>query len=273
LPDTIVLTQRPRDVVLMPCLRDRGGRVDLELAPPGPAAVALHRAGVRRLLLKALPQQVALVRQRAMADRPLVLLYHGVGDGTALVDDLLLASADDSFELEPPIRTAAAFADCLERGRARLVETADALRELLREILTAFRELRRALDGAKQERHAGLRDELSAQIAELVGPQMLTATPRAWRQQLPRYLAAAAHRWHKRGQPREAELAAEVRTAAGRLERWRATQPEGWPWPEAIVEYRWLLEELRVSLFAQQLGTVRPVSAKRLERLWHVAQA
>jgi ATP-dependent helicase HrpA len=225
------------------------------------------------LLLKAIPQQVVLVRQRAIADRALVLGFHGIGDSAVLVEDLLAASADDSFELDPPVRTAAAFAACLARGRARLVETADELRALLREILTAHRELRRDLDASSQERHAALRAELLAQLADLVGPRTLTDTPRAWRRHVPRYLAAAAQRWQKRGQPRETELAGEVRTAAARLASWQATQPEGWPWPAAIVEYRWLLEELRVSLFAQQLGTVRPVSAKRLERLWHAAHA
>ena len=61
--------------------------------------------------------------------------------------------------------------------------------------------------------------------------------------------------------------------AAARLEHWRAARPDGVPWPPAIVDYRWLLEELRVSLFAQQLGTVRSVSSKRLEQAWRKALA
>jgi ATP-dependent helicase HrpA len=102
---------------------------------------------------------------------------------------------------------------------------------------------------------------------------MLTDTPREWRQHLPRYLRAAEQHWQKRGQRGTAELEAEVRTAAARLDRWRASQAQGLPWPSGVVEYRWLLEEFRVSLFAQQLGTARPVSAKRLERAWHKALA
>ena len=95
---------------------------------------------------------------------------------------------------------------------------------------------------------------------------MLTDTPREWRAQLPRYLRAAEQRWQKRGAREEPKRAAEVNAAAARLEHWRAARPDGVPWPPAIVDYRWLLEELRVSLFAQQLGTVRSVSSKRLER-------
>jgi ATP-dependent helicase HrpA len=274
LPDSVVVPQRPRDLVLYPCLVDHTGRVDLVLEPPGPAAEAMHRAGVRRLLLKALPQQAAMIRDRTLADRELVLHYHGVGDSAALVDDVLCASADQAFELDPPVRTAAEFAARLERGRAQLVAEADGLRALLAEILPLQRSLRRALGAkANNDIHAGLRDELKTQLAELVGPRMLTETPREWRAQLPRYLRAAEQRWHKRVQRDEAKLAAEVGTAAGRLAQWQASHPGGAPWPRGIIEYRWLVEELRVSLFAQQLGTVRSVSSPRLEQAWRRALA
>jgi ATP-dependent helicase HrpA len=176
------------------------------------------------------------------------------------------------FELEPPVRAATAFAACLERGRAELVAAADELRALLHTILPAYRRLKRALDAAAgHEAQATARDELAAQLSELVGPRMLTTTPREWRKHVSRYLAAAELRWQKRGHRTEAEHAAQVREAVDRLAHWRATRPDGEPWPKAIVDYRWLIEELRVSLFAQQLGTVRPVSAKRVEQAWRKA--
>jgi ATP-dependent helicase HrpA len=274
LPPAVVVAQRPQSLSLYPALVDVDGRVDLKLQPPGPAAVALHRGGVRRLLLKALPQQTALIRDRMLADRALVLAYHGVAATAALVDDVLLAAAEQAFALDSPVRTEAEFAALLKRGRAQLVPEADALRALLGEILPLQRTVRRALEAAaKKDAHAGTRTELAAQLAELVGPRMLTETPREWRRHLPRYLRAAEQRWEKRGQRSELELAAEARTAAARLEHWRATRPPGAPWPESVVEYRWLLEEFRVSLFAQQLGTVRSVSAKRLEQAWRKAIA
>ena len=142
------------------------------------------------------------------------------------------------------------------------------------QILPLQRALRRELDAAEASgAHAGVREELAAQLAELVGPRMLTDTPREWRAQLPRYLRAAEQRWQKRGAREEPKRAAEVNAAAARLEHWRAARPDGVPWPPAIVDYRWLLEELRVSLFAQQLGTVRSVSSKRLEEAWRKALA
>jgi ATP-dependent helicase HrpA len=272
LPDSVALRQAGRDVQLYPSLLDDHGRVDLRLLPPGPAAVEQHRGGVRRLLLKSVPQQAALIRERALKDRELVLAYHGVGSAEDLVDDLMLASADEAFELASPIRMRAAFDAALDAGRSEVVAKADALRELLRDVVTLARELRRDMKAADGKgAQPAIREEIVAQLGELVGPSMLSSTPPEWRKHLPRYLRAARVRWEKRGQKQDAELVAQIRAAAAPLERWRAEWPEGWPWPPAVMEYRWLVEELRVSLFAQQLGTSRPVSTKRLEQAWRRA--
>jgi ATP-dependent helicase HrpA len=259
-------------VQLYPSLVEDRGRVDLRLLPPGPTAVEQHRIGVRRLLLKCVPQQAALIRERALKDRDLVLAHHGVGGADELVDDLTLASADEAFTLGAPIRTRDAFDAALDAGRAELVAKADALRALLREVATLARELRRDMKAAEGKgAQPALREEIVVQLGELVGSRTLSSTPPEWRKHLPRYLRAAYARWDKRGQRQDADLAAQIRAAEAPLERWRAEWPEGWPWPAAVVEYRWLIEELRVSLFAQQLGTARPVSAKRLEQAWRRA--
>jgi ATP-dependent helicase HrpA len=210
---------------------------------------------------------VALIRDRTRTRREVVLGFHGIGGTDALVDDVLRAAADGAFTLEPPIRTRTAFDAALRDGRGGLVAAADELLALLEEILPLHRRLRRDLDNA-DARAELVRAEIAAQLDALIYPGFLTSTPPEWRRHLPRYLKAAQQRWEKRGQKQEHELAAQVRVAAGRLEHWRASVPEGWPWPAAMVEYRWLIEELRVSLFAQTLGTVRPVSAKRLEQVW-----
>jgi len=272
LPASALVAQRPLDLVLYPALLDVSGRVDMKLLPPGPAAVAQHRAGTRRLLLKALPQQVALVRDRTLAERELVLGFHGIGATGALVDDVLCAAAEQVFVLDPPIRAQATFDSALRTGRSELVAAADGLRALLAEVLPLHRKLRRDLEAADAHSEA-VRIDIAEQLDALIGPGFLTATPAEWRRHLPRYLKAAQARWDKRGQRQERELAAQVQAAAARLEHWRSSVPEGWPWPNSIVEYRWLIEELRVSLFAQALGTVRPVSAKRIEQLWRRAVA
>src|SRR4029077_3887805 len=174
-----------------------------------------------------------------------------------------------AFARDAPIRTRAAFDAALDTGRAELVAKADALRALLHDVVTLARELRRDMKAAQgQGAQPVIRENIAMQLGEPLGPRTLSATPPEWRKHLPRYLRAARARWDKRGDRRDAAPARQAEAAAAPLERWRAEWPEGWPWPAAIVEYRWLLEEFRVSLFAQQLGTSRPVSAKRLEQAW-----
>jgi ATP-dependent helicase HrpA len=270
LPETVTVTQRPRDLVLYPALVDVDGRVDLTLLPPGAAAMARHRNGVRRLLLKGVPQQTAMVRESVLAERELVLAYPGIGSTAELVDDLLGAAAEAAFALDPPVRDAAAFAERLAAGRAALVPAAEALCALLRDALPLVRRLRRSLVMAT-DTAAAVRDDISVQLDRLVGPRFLTDTPPEWRRHVPRYLRAAEQRWQRRGHTREREAAAALDAAQGRLEQWRSHWPTDWPWPAALIEYRWLIEELRVSLFAQSLGTARAVSAKRLEQAWQRA--
>jgi ATP-dependent helicase HrpA len=227
LPETVVVAQQPRDLVLYPCLVDNAASVDLRLEPPGAAAVALHRAGVRRLLIKVLPQQAALVRDRTLADRDLVLAYHGIGASAALVDDVLCQRRE--FRARPPIHPRPRLRRPSSTG-VRIWWWRDELRALLHAVLPAYRSLKRALDAAAEhEAHAAVRDDLATQLKELVGTRMLTTTPREWRPHLKRYLAAAELRWQKRGQRAELTHAAQVREAAERLAHWRATRPDGWP--------------------------------------------
>ncbi len=270
LPDSVRVEQYGTALALYPALLERDGQVDLELIAPGPAAAARHRLGVRRLLLKQLPQQTDLIRRRVLDDRELVLSYHGVGSGAELVDDVTSAAADDAFDLDSPIRAAAEFEARLERGRAALVPAAEQLIGLARKVLAEYRVLRRRLEEADARLPASALDDLAEQLDSLVHPRFLSTTPQRWRTHLPRYLKAAALRLEKLRQrpPKDAEHQATVRAAAERLDEWRRRQPPDWPWPAAVIDYRWLLEELRVSLFAQALGTSRPVSAKRLEEAW-----
>jgi len=275
LPESVRIAQYGTQLELYPALLDVAGRVDLELIPPGPAAPARHRQGVRRLLLKQLPQQCDLVRKRVLSDRELVLSYHGIGSGDELVDDLLAAAADEAFVLEPPIRTRAAFEACLDRGRADFVPAAERLIGLARAVLSEHRRIAREIERGRRNLPESAVEDLSAQLESLVRPGFLRDTPTRWRVHLPRYLSAARQRLEKlaRRAPKDAEYQAAVGEAARRLDEWRERYPPDWPWPDEIVDYRWLLEEFRVSLFAQSLGTSRPVSAKRLEEAWRRAAA
>ncbi|HEX7079666.1 MAG TPA: ATP-dependent RNA helicase HrpA [Gammaproteobacteria bacterium] len=275
LPDAVPVRRYGTELMLYPALLDVDGRVDLDLIPPGPTASARHRLGVRRLIVKQLPQQADLVRRRVLDDPELLLSFHGIGTGEELVDDLLLAAVEEAFELEPAIRDAATFDARVRDGRGAFVGAAERLAALARDVLAEYRRLARRLERPSPAMPEGAVEDLDAQLRALVHPGFLAETPPRWRPHLLRYLKAAAMRVEKLAQraPKDAEHQAAVQEAARRLDEWRRRQPPGWPWPDAIVDYRWLLEELRVSLFAQSLGTSRPVSGKRLEEAWRRAAA
>ena len=272
LPDAVALRQGSRDVQLYPSLVEDRGRVDLRLLPPGPTAVEQHRIGVRRLLLKCVPQQAALIRERALKDRELVLAYHGVGGADELVDDLHARERGRGVYARCPDPHARRVRCSARRGaRGARREGRRAARAAARGRDARARAAPRHESGGGQGRSARAPRGDRGPARRARWPRTLSSTPPEWRKHLPRYLRAAYARWDKRGQRQDADLAAQIRAAEAPLERWRAEWPEGWPWPAAVVEYRWLIEELRVSLFAQQLGTARPVSAKRLEQAWRRA--
>ena len=129
--------------------------------------------------------------------------------------------------------------------------------------------MRAALD-APDSRPASARQDLQHQLDELVHPRCLQTMPAEWRRHLPRYLEAMQQRWErlKSRSPRDAEYQALVERAWQRYALKRDALPPGWPEPAGLTRYRWLIEELRVSLFAQALGTAVPISAKRLEAAW-----
>ena len=219
---------------LYPALVDRDRKADLTLLSPGPAAGAGHRAGVRRLMLKSLPQQCGLIKDAVHGDRVLKLSYFGIGSEADLVDDILRAAADDAFALGAgePVRTRAAFAARLEAGRANLVASAEDLLRLMRPMLERYREIRDRLDAGSRLPDSA-RVDIQQQLGHLVYPGFLTATPPQWRPHLSRYLHAIAVRLDKlaAGHPKDAVHQGYVADAASPLACWVHQWPAERPWP------------------------------------------
>ena len=122
------------------------------------------------------------------------------------------------------------------------------------------------LDQASSPAYAAVRADLGAWCQGLIGPQFLLQTPAKWRPRLPLYLRAALHRLDnlQGNVSRDADNLAVVQRWQQRLQ---ALQVDA-PGDAEVVDLRWLLEEFRVALFAQRLGTREPVSEKRLQRRW-----
>jgi ATP-dependent helicase HrpA len=183
-----------------------------------------------------------------------------------LREQIVEVALERTFLAAPLPGDAAAFKQRLDEGRSRLTLIAQEVARQAQVVLAEHALALRKLRDARPSREVA--DDVAAQLQRLVPKRFLVATPWGQLQHLPRYLKAVVLRLDKlRADPaRDAARLAELRPLE---QRWLRRQAELRGVAHArLEEYRWLLEELRVSLFAQELRTPQPVSAKRLDKVW-----
>jgi ATP-dependent helicase HrpA len=194
------------------------------------------------------------------------------GGGTAdeLRDQIIELAIDRAFLGAPLPEDAAAFRRRIEEGRGRLTLIANEIARSAATVLGEFATAVRKLRDAKPPKDVA--DDVHAQMSRLVTKRFLLQTPWERLAHLPRYLQAVTLRLDKlRADPaRDAQRLSELRPLELRYTR-RLAELKG-TFDAKLDEFRWLLEELRVSLFAQELRTPQPVSAKRLEKAWQQMQ-
>jgi ATP-dependent helicase HrpA len=169
---------------------------------------------------------------------------------------------------DPLPRNSADFARRCEEARSRILLIAQELARLIGAILAEHQALQKKLQAAKAFPEA-VRD-IGVQLARLMPKNFVLATPWERLQHFPRYLKAAALRLDKlRADPaREARSHAELAPLETQWLREDARQRKSGTVDPQLEQLRWLLEELRVQLFAQELKTPVPVSARRLQKMW-----
>ena len=246
------------------------GTLALRVLDSPARAEAATRVGLRRLIGWRLgPTFKQLARDLPNFQR-MTLHYVGLGTQEQLREDVLNAILDRAFLAEGPLpRDREAFDALLERGRTRLPAASREVCETADAILAAYHEVRRALTGESPVWAEAMAD-IREQLARLVYPGFLSQTPAEWLPHLPRYLRAITLRLQKlqqapdRDRQRRGDILRLWEGCQRRLEedaRRERHDPE-------LIRFRWLLEELRVSQFAQELKIIAPVSVKRLEEQW-----
>ena len=236
-----------------------------------------HRRALQRLLLQQLAEPAKFLRGKLPGLTELGLLYRDMGRVDALVEDILLASLDSCIlegEASLP-RDGAGLASLAERKRGSWAEHAERLARQTLEVLKLWHGLQKRFKGRIDLSHAVSLNDIKQQLAHLVYPGFVRQTPGVWFKELPRYLKAIELRLEKLGAQVQKDRVWSVEL--GNL--WAQYQArvdkhaqEG-KRDEQLSLYRWLLEEYRVSLFAQQLGTKVPVSDKRLSKQWSQVEA
>ena len=254
-------------LTVYPALEDRRGAVALVEARGPAVAEALSRRGVARLALLALPQQARYWHKRVAEDRELVLQSRGLELAQPLADAVGERVFLDCFAAAdaPLPRSREAFARRLDEGRARLEETGGRLLETVRSVLKEWRAVRAAIDAAANPASRAALADVDLQLAALLPPDFIESTPHPWLGHLPRYLKAIVRRLGRLPAEagRDAELAARVRPFVAAVRDLQARSPMGGERSE-VRQLRWMIEEFRVSLHAQDLRAVMRVSEQRL---------
>ncbi|MDX1732733.1 MAG: ATP-dependent RNA helicase HrpA [Halioglobus sp.] len=272
LPQRWQFRQAGLEIVAWPALVDRGDSVAIELCDyPGQASLQ-HRLGLVRLFRLRLAQQVKALRKQLLHDNHSHLLLARTDcEREPLVEDMIDAAVAQAMALEGELpRSEDAFSARLERGRDALLPLAQDLERQLCSALSELAAARSALAQRDPRIWPDSRADVEAQTAALLAPHFQRDTPAEWLQQYPRYMKALRVRAERlagqygKDQDHMAMLAALGEPLAALL----ADRPESLQLSEEVATYRWMLEEFRVSLFAQSLGTRRPVSRKRLLEQW-----
>jgi len=252
-----------------PALIDEGSTVGLTLVGRADEAQRLNRDGLTRLVRLSVEGRLVHRLQRAEGWNALVLEHATMaGEQRGLADQLVDRLVRLTWlEGIPPVRDKAAFSELMQFGDVRLPEVFDRVLAVTRDVLAAHQAARQCLDSVAARPWGTTLAQLNGSFAELTAGGVLREWPWVWLPHLPRFLRALVRRIERietRGTARDSELAARVevhaqayRALAGRCGENALCQAE-------LANYRWLIEEFTVSVFAQELGTSLRASEKRL---------
>ena len=276
LPELLEIRKGAQTLIGFPALMDAGDAVTIEVFDEPEAAAAKHRAGLRRLFSLQIKDALKYLEKNIPDLQKMAVSYMQVGRGEGatqlggtleeLRTQIIALAVDRAFLLDPLPTDEFAFKRRLEEGRGRLTLIANEVARLAGVVLIEFATAARKIKDSKNAADACA--DAQQQLQRLVSKQFLLATPWERLQHLARYCKAITLRLDKyRADPaRDATRMSELRPLEQRY--WRLVAERKGAVDERMAEFRWLLEELRVSFFAQELKTPQPVSVKRLDKAW-----
>ncbi|VWX63258.1 ATP-dependent RNA helicase HrpA [Burkholderiales bacterium 8X] len=266
LPELMEVRRGAQSLVGFPALIDHGDSVGIEVFDEPAVAAERHRGGLGRLFalqikdaIKYLEKNIPDLQKSAVAFMPL-------GTAEELRSQIVQVAIDRAFLQEPLPADEPSFKRRLEEGRGRLTLIANEVGRLAGSILVEYAAALRKIKDGKS--HAEAAADASQQLQRLVGKRFIAETPWPRLQHFVRYLKGIALRFDKlRADPaRDAQRMAELRPYEQKF--WRLVAERKGAIDDRMLDFRYLLEELRISFFAQELRTPQPVSVKRLEKLW-----
>ncbi|MFN3587587.1 MAG: DUF3418 domain-containing protein, partial [Moraxellaceae bacterium] len=276
IPESVALTVKGMQSRAYPALVEAGRQVDLRLFPTRREAEAAHARGLNALYRLRLAAEFRQVGRRVASHKPLLLHYAPHGRAEALETMFVTALSDSVFVAgRPLVYTRGAFEQCLSQFRPRLLAEAERFLAVVVQVYEGLAAVQRQLEAFRAPVFARAVADIRGQLAALHPADFLARVPVARWQHYPRYLKALALRLDKlpHNVVRDDAASAELATRWQALQARQAALAARDIMAPALEDYRWLLEEYRVALFAQTVKTAVPVSATRLDKLWQALPA
>lgn len=250
-----------------PALVDEGSSVGLRIFPTEAEQLHAQRRGIIRLLQLQVPSPVRYVSEHLSHKEKIVFTQNPHGSIDELIRDCTVAALDHIVP-HTPIFTHAEYSELYEHVRAELIETVFDVTKLVAEILSEATALKKAIKKATSLTTMHAVSDVKAQMENLVYPGFVAQTGYDQLVHLPRYLKAAQVRLTKLGPNlhRDNQLMLTVQDLEDSYDNAVKSLPAGTIVPDALRRVNWMIEELRVSFFAQELGTAYTVSEKRIAK-------
>jgi ATP-dependent helicase HrpA len=269
LPELLEIQQGKQTLIGFPALVDRITHCDLEVFDDPNEAATVHKNGLQRLFSLQLKEQLKYLEKNVAGLQQMGMQFMALGSQEELRDQIIQAGLTRACLQLPLPTNANEFNQRRDEGKARLNLLVNEIARLIGQILGEYHTLPKKLQALKS--HVSAQADMQAQLQSLIHKRFVVETEHGQLAHFPRYLKAVQVRLDKlRADPtRDARLMSEWQQAAMPWQRALKSGAHGDP---KMQEFRWMLEELRVSLFAQELKTPMPVSVKRLQKVWESMQ-
>ena len=266
LPSSYVKKQGQYEIKAFPALVDKKDSAAVELFDNEHKARQAHQQGLRRLVLLNVPSPIKYLQQNLPNKSKLGLYFNPFGKVNDLIDDCIAAAVDSLLTKYGNIRTADAFEKAKEQIRGELGDTVVEIATQVEQVLSIAHGLNKRMKGRVDLTMITAHGDIKSQLQSLVFKGFVSQHGAAKMTDLIRYLKAIERRLEKLpvDPNRDRLCVLELEKVAEQYQKLANKIPKGMPIPEEISAIFWMQQELRVSLFAQTLGTPYPVSAKRV---------
>ena len=273
LPELLEISRHGQSIIGYPALVDRKTFCEIEVFDEPAIAASMHRRGLLRLFSLQIREQIKFIGKNITDLQKMSMQYLFLGTAEELRDRIISAALQAAFMQEPLPKNRSEFEARISEGKARFGLLANEIARLASQILSEYFQVQKKLPEIRA--HEKTTSDISGQLAMLLDRDFLTENDPARLSHFPRYLKACSVRMDRlRADPeRELRLLADwQKVAAPYFRALKDRQKSGMAADPKMKDFRWLLEELRVSLFAQELRTPMPVSVKRLQKVWETMQ-